>query len=142
MFRFSFAVPPSLQIAFCLIYRLELNCHLSCAMDGSRPWQIEGLARVEAKAVDVVDSADVVDTVDVADAVSTVQGYCHPYHCHQGACRCRHPQTSSPLTGIVSKLMPPSLLMMLSSLQHMHPSEVLTWHPRMHHALDIQKPHR
>ena len=39
MFRFSFSVPHSLQIAFCLIYRLKLKCHLSCAVDGSRPWQ-------------------------------------------------------------------------------------------------------
>jgi len=52
---------------------------------------LQALARVEGKAADVVDSADVADAVDVAGVVGAVQGYRHPYHRCQGACRCHHP---------------------------------------------------
>jgi len=52
---------------------------------------LQALARVEGKAVDVVDLGDVADAVGVADVVSTVQGYRHPDHRHQEACRCHHP---------------------------------------------------
>jgi len=52
---------------------------------------LQALARVEGKVVDVMDLGDVVDMVGVADVVSTVQGYHHPDHRHQEACRCHYP---------------------------------------------------